>query len=209
MKKPGRAPILNFAEIIYRKLIDPMLDSSHRAAAEMVNSGERVLDVACGMGTLAILIGAKAGNVTGVDIDPASIRSARLLALESGVGNVSFMEADAIALDVIRDNEFDVSVISMALHQFSPETGVRVLESMKRVSGRIIIVDYAYPVKNGPYKALTWIIEWIAGGDHYRNFKKYMKQGGLLPLVDQAGLKAVKTVVKGMGTLTILNCEVL
>ena len=56
MKKSGRAPVLNFAEIIYRKLIDPMLNSSHRAAAGMINSGESVLDVACGMGTLSILV---------------------------------------------------------------------------------------------------------------------------------------------------------
>lgn len=42
--------------MIYRYLIDPMLNSSHACASSLVNAKEKVLDVACGNGTLALLI---------------------------------------------------------------------------------------------------------------------------------------------------------
>lgn len=63
--------------MIYKLLIDPMLSSSHARAASLVKPSGKVLDVACGIGTLAMMIAKTTGaNVTGIDLDEAKLKQA-------------------------------------------------------------------------------------------------------------------------------------
>jgi len=195
------------AAFIYRSLIDPMLNSSHRSATGFVSTGDRVLDVACGGGTMALMAGEKAATVIAIDTDTEMIDSARARAKEKGMGNVDFMEMDATDLSDFEDKEFDLSIISMAIHQFTLEEGLQVLKEIKRVSKRVVVVDYALPVRRGLYNSLTWLIESIAGGDHYRNFKAYMAIGGIYPILAAAGLKVREKHLRGRGTLVINHCD--
>jgi 2-polyprenyl-3-methyl-5-hydroxy-6-metoxy-1,4-benzoquinol methylase len=48
----------------YRLLIDPFLDRVHSAAAAMIEPGTRVIDIACGNGTLALKMAKHAQHVT-------------------------------------------------------------------------------------------------------------------------------------------------
>lgn len=95
----------------------------------------------------------------------------------------------------------------MAIHQFNPEEGLKVLKEMKRVAGKIIVLDYAFPMNAGFYGWLARRIEWIAGGEHNRNFKQYMKNGGIDPLLSKTGLHSRKRYVQGKGTLMVSFCE--
>jgi ubiquinone/menaquinone biosynthesis C-methylase UbiE len=57
-------------------------------------AGQRILDVGCGWGRLALPLAREAGSVIGLDRDPALIRDARARARAAGLDNVEFHEAD-------------------------------------------------------------------------------------------------------------------
>ncbi len=196
--------------MIYRYLIDPMLNSSHARVASLVIPGEKVLDVACGNGTLALMIAGKnGGRVTGIDLDEAKLKQAEQNRKKAVATRVRFIQADATDLSNFGKNEFDTAVISMAIHQFSPTEGLMVLKEMKRVAARIIIADYAFPLDAGIYGWLARSIEWVAGGEHNRNFKQYMKNGGIASLLSKTGLHLKESYVHGKGTLMVSLCEIL
>jgi SAM-dependent methyltransferase len=194
--------------MIYRLLIDPMLNSSHRSAASMIREGEKVLDVACGTGALAYMIAERTkAAVTGIDTDSQKLRTAERTMIRRGVKEFDFVRMDATDLSQFAPAEFDVAVISMAIHQFTRTDALAVLREMKRVARRIIIVDYGFPLRPGLLTWLTWIIEFIAGGDHFRNFKRYLRGGGIDPVIDEVVLTLAKRKVKGSGTIMISMCD--
>jgi ubiquinone/menaquinone biosynthesis C-methylase UbiE len=196
--------------MIYKYLIDPMLSSSHARAASLVKPDEKVLDVACGNGTLALMIAEKnGGDVTGIDLDEAMLKQAEQTRKKAGATSLRFIQADATDLSNFGNKEFDTAVISMAIHQFSPEDGLKVLKEMKRVAAKVIVVDYAFPMNAGLYGWFTRTIEWIAGGEHNRNFKQYMKNGGIDSLLSKTGLHSKKLYLHGKGTLMVSLCEIL
>jgi hypothetical protein len=89
------------------------------------------------------------------------------------------------------------------MHQFDPETGVKVLSEMRRIAKKIIIADYNYPMRPGPAAWLAWSIERAARGDHYRNFRKYMAREGLNRLAAEAGLAITSREERGDGVFII------
>jgi SAM-dependent methyltransferase len=106
-----------------------------------IQPGERVLDVACGTGNLA-LPAAKAGAVvTGVDIAPNLVAQARKRAEAENL-NCQFDEGDAEALPY-EDGSFD-TVVTMFGAMFAPRPE-RVAEELTRVcrsGGRIAMANW-------------------------------------------------------------------
>jgi SAM-dependent methyltransferase len=189
--------------LIYRNLIDPLIKGLHQEVGAHINNSDNVFDIACGPGSLSMLVAGKARSVTGIDIDNKMISSARVTASRRGLNNVNFLECSASDLSGYIDKAFDVAVISLAVHQFKADIAIQILKEMKRVASRIIIADYNYPMPCGLSKWFAWSIEWLAGGDHYRNFRIFMKKGGLEFFTERAGLKLVKAVVRGKGVLVV------
>ena len=95
-------------------------------------SGERVLDVACGTGivarTVAPLVGA-AGQVTAVDINPAMLAVAKTTPLPQGV-SIEWREGSALSLP-LSDTAYDMVLCHQGL-QFFPDK-VAALREMRRV----------------------------------------------------------------------------
>ena len=195
--------------MIYKLLIDPLLKSSHSRAASLAKQGEKVLDVACGIGTLSFMMADNGSIVSGIDLDQDKMKQAELTKKKRNATRVNFFLQDATSLSCFKEKEFDVAVISMAIHQFSPEDGLKVLKEMERVASKIIVLDYAYPMNASLYGWFTRIIEWIAGGEHNRNFKQYLKNGGIDSLLSKTGLHSKKRYLHGKGTLMVSFCEIL
>ncbi len=80
--------------------------------------GQKVLDVACGSGTAALVAARRYCNVTGIDFVPGLIERARNQAMASGL-EAAFEIADAQKLP-FPDNSFDV-VLSVYGVQFVPD----------------------------------------------------------------------------------------
>jgi ubiquinone/menaquinone biosynthesis C-methylase UbiE len=187
----------------YKILIDPLVTVIRRSVVTFIRPGDKVIETACGTGLLSVAMAQKADHVTGTDISADMIVTARRTAVRRKVKNISFELIDATDLSLYHDRSFDVAVTSLSMHQFDRDVALRVLKEMKRVAGRIIIADYNCPMEPGISKLLAWGIERIAGGDHYRNFRRYMEDGGIKGLSHDAGLQIRQTKVRGNGVFMI------
>ncbi|HEU4946490.1 MAG TPA: class I SAM-dependent methyltransferase [Kribbella sp.] len=112
----------------------PLLD--HLAKAVAVSPGERVLDVATGTGALALRLARADADVTGVDLAPALVETAKRLADEEGLA-VRFEQGDAENLPY-EDASYDVVVSSVGL-MFAPDhrAVARELARVCRPGGRL------------------------------------------------------------------------
>ena len=114
-----------------------------------LRSGEAVLDVACGTGTLAILakktVG-RSGTVCGIDASPEMLARARSKAARATV-EVRFENAAAQALP-FADSSFDLALGTMMLHHLGRAARRELAVELRRVvkpGGRVILVDFARP----------------------------------------------------------------
>jgi arsenite methyltransferase len=109
-----------------------------------LGAGERVLDVGSGAGTdslVAAQMVGPTGSVTGIDMTPEMLEKSRAAAAQMGLGNVTFMEADAERLP-FEDDSFDV-VISNGVIDLIPDKNA-VFSEIFRVlvpGGRIQVAD--------------------------------------------------------------------
>jgi SAM-dependent methyltransferase len=193
----------SFSTLIYKLLIDPILAKNHSKILYYIKPADRVIDVACGTGSQSIAIAGKARNVIGIDLSEEMINMARRTALRTDLENIQFEISDASDLSAYKDQEFDIAVSSMAIHQFDPEVAVKILIEMRRIALKIIIVDYNHPLPKGLLRSVVYSIEWFAGGDHYRNFRNYMGSGGLPYFTEASGLKVISSSTRGNGVFLI------
>ncbi len=100
------------------------------------HAGERVLDVACGSGTAALVAGRRYCEVTGIDYVPALIERAKKRATAEAL-DVEFRVGDAQALP-FADASFDL-VLSVYGVQFAPDQKQAASELLRvcRPGGRI------------------------------------------------------------------------
>ncbi len=93
-----------------------------------VHAGQRVLDVACGTGVVAVTAARLGARVTGLDLTPELLARARE---NSSIANVEveWHEGDAEQLP-FEDSTFDV-VLSQFGHMFAPRPDVAVAEMLR------------------------------------------------------------------------------
>jgi SAM-dependent methyltransferase len=110
-------------------------------AAASPGADDTLLDVACGGGLVVCAFAPHLRHATGIDMTQAMLDRARALAVEKGVGNVSWQEGDVVALPYA-DAAFTIVVTRFAMHHFPDPAAV--LREMVRVcaaGGRIVVVD--------------------------------------------------------------------
>jgi SAM-dependent methyltransferase len=93
-----------------------------------VLAGEKVLDVACGTGVVAVTAAGAGAKVSALDLSPVLLDHARANARTAGV-EVDFVEGDAEALPYA-DASFDV-VLSQYGHMFAPRPEVAIAEMLR------------------------------------------------------------------------------
>jgi ubiquinone/menaquinone biosynthesis C-methylase UbiE len=115
-------------------------------ALAKLQPGERVLDVGCGTGTLAIAakkhVGAN-GSVTGVDPAAEMIERASAKA-QRAAADVAFRTAAAEELP-FANGTFDVVLSSLMLHHLPKETrraGVKEMLRVLKPGGRLLAIDF-------------------------------------------------------------------
>ena len=122
-------------------LFSPLATFTTPAAAMLVSfaqvqSGQRVLDVACGTGVVAVTAAGVGARIEGLDLSPALLVDARRNA-EIAQAAIEFREGDVEALPYA-DATFDV-VLSQFGHMFAPRPALAVSEMLRvlKPGGRI------------------------------------------------------------------------
>ena len=116
-------------------------------ALARVETGETVLDVGCGTGSLAIAAKNQVGDdgqVSGIDASPEMIARATSKAAKAGV-DVSFRTAVAEALP-FADATFDVVLSTLMLHHLPRKVRQQCAREIRRMikpQGRVLVVDFA------------------------------------------------------------------
>lgn len=116
--------------------------AAHLVRAADVEAGDRVLDVACGTGNVAITARRRGARVTGIDITPAMLEAARENADIAGLGDIDWRQGDAADLP-FDDDAFDCT-LSCVGHMFAepPEATARELLRVTRPGGRVAFTSW-------------------------------------------------------------------
>ncbi len=130
--------------------------------AEQVGAGERVLDIGCGTGSLALRCAGRAARVTGIDISPQMLDMAREKVEAAGLQDqVELREMSAIDLDeAFGDGSFDAIVSSLVFSELSEDEQGFVLRECHRLlreGGRLVIADEVVP-RSWPLRLLSRVL---------------------------------------------------
>jgi ubiquinone/menaquinone biosynthesis C-methylase UbiE len=194
----------------YEKLIDPFLKDVREFVLNFseIKPGERVLDIGCGTGDQAVYFAKRGAIVAGIDINPKMVGCALKKKEKEGL-NVYFQGGDATDLPFL-DPVFDLAVISLVLHEIESKDRDKVISEMKRVvkkGGRLVFVDLNCPLPKSMTSILVKSIEFFAGKNHYRKFKSYQKEGGILKILERNKLKAEKVEYLKEGLLVAIKAK--
>ena len=140
--------------------------------AGTINPGERVLDVGCGTGTLAVRCLRRGAHVTGLDSSAFMLAEARRNADDAGFGKGLVLVKDSVTQlrKHFAEESFDVVLSTMALGEFPREYLQYILTDCRRVlrpGGRLLIADEVWPERPLPlllYRIgmfLLWVPQFL------------------------------------------------
>jgi demethylmenaquinone methyltransferase / 2-methoxy-6-polyprenyl-1,4-benzoquinol methylase len=109
-------------------------------AAAVVGPGDRVLDVCCGTGDLAIAARAAGGDVTGLDFSAPMLERARRKSAD-----IEWVEGDALALP-FAGGSFDAVTVGFGVRNLpNIERGLAELRRVLRPEGRVGVLEITRP----------------------------------------------------------------
>ena len=193
--------------IFYGTIVDPLLNPLRRRVTDEIASGQKIIDVACGTGAQLFDAAKGATQITGVDLSESMISYAKNKATKLGVSNAEFLVADATHLSQLKDKSFDVAIMSLALHQFNPDQYKSIIGELDRIATTIILVDYAAPLPQNFSGRGSRMAEFFAGREHFKNFNRFIRLGGLNKILPAHNLKISKSNYMAWGAFQMAICS--
>jgi ubiquinone/menaquinone biosynthesis C-methylase UbiE len=189
--------LLKMSLISYESIIDPMLRNVRQIIPEFsgMKAGDEVLDVCCGTGAQVVEYSRHGILATGIDKEQSMLNVAFRNKQELNLVNVSFYLADAASLP-FGDNRFDYVSVCFGLHDKEKDIRDKIVSEMKRVvkqEGSLVLADFKVPLPRNMWAVFARVIEFIAGGSHYRGFKDFTNTGGLKKILKDHLLFEQKT----------------
>jgi demethylmenaquinone methyltransferase/2-methoxy-6-polyprenyl-1,4-benzoquinol methylase len=122
----------------------------HARMAQQVEAGERVLEIGCGTGSLALRCAEKGASVIAIDISPQMLDVARGKVDAAGLERqIELRRMSAVDLDeAFPEATFDLVVSSLMFSELSEDEQAFVLIECRRLlraGGRLLIADEAEP----------------------------------------------------------------
>ena len=189
---------------VYDAVTASFLRSPRRALAEACArlGARRVLDVGCGTGTLAAMLRERADFAVGLDRSAAMLaagaRGRRERAANDGGGQRPggsgqesrrplFVLGDA-ANPPFAPGSFDALLYALILHETTADADA-LLEAGFALAPLALVLEWRMPERNIDALCAAWvhIIERLAGREHYRQFRAFMRAGGVRGLARRVG----------------------
>ena len=189
-----------YSGFIYNKLFDPFSNNMRDLICTLIPENTKVLDVGCGTGYQLLRMSHKIKAGVGIDLSDKMIAFALKQQAKKGIDHLSFELASAGDLSQFDDNEFDLTTMTMVLHEMDTRLRIPALNEMVRVSKRLIITDYAVSAGIFPSASMHLIERAVGGKSHYHLFCSYLKDGGVPGLFRKIGLRVIReeTALLGM-----------
>jgi len=190
---------LTTRESVFRK---KLLDQAE------VGKNDKVLDLACGSGTMAVMIKSRhpGSMVFGLDGDPDILELARKKVSPTGL-DIGLTEGLSYSMPYARD-EFDVVFSSLFFHHLDATNQARTLAEVHRVlkpGGAFEVCDWGPP--SNPLLRLAFVaVRLLDGFEVTRNNLK----GRLPELMEEAGFVAVsvtQSIPTFLGTLNLISAK--
>lgn len=178
---------------IYDWTLEPLLRKIKQNAARYVFDYDLspALDVCCGTGVQCHLISRTGKEIIGLDINLGMLKYAA-----AKYPYLSFIRAQASQIP-LKNRSIKGVIISFALHDKRPELREKIFAEARRLlvnEGKIILIDFERPWSLASHLASLFIcfIERIAGPEHFRNGRQFIRQGGLREFVKKNRLREIK-----------------
>jgi ubiquinone/menaquinone biosynthesis C-methylase UbiE len=187
----------------YDSIFEPLNSGLRQIGLNMhpVRVGMDVLDIGCGTGAHLKIYQQEKCHVYGIDLSDSMLKVAR-----SKLGEDADLRRCDATKTPFKENKFDLILISTVLHELSHQIRLDVLTEVKRIlknDGRLLLIDFhPGPLKKikGFYSKIIIIIAEVAAGrEHFKNYRHFIKIGGLPNLIESCGfvLKDKKIVSGG------------
>jgi ubiquinone/menaquinone biosynthesis C-methylase UbiE len=191
--------------LIYDGILEPLLDGVRKKVRDVIIKNDLfpVLDLCCGPGAQVRRLAGRGRFSCGLDINLRMLKYAARRRED-----IPFVCADA-ARTPFRTAAFKAVVVSFALHEKPAEMRSRLLAEAKRLllpAGRIVLVDFENPWDRPSRLAYlyVWLIERLAGNDHFRNGRDFFAKGGLRALLGESHFREVERHDIPAGTCAVV-----
>lgn len=187
----------------YDNLIAPNQDRMFGEIKNLIEPNSRVIDVGCGTGRFSFSIADRTNMVVGVDLSSKNITTANQTLQRYPNNKISFLHTNLANL-VLQNHHFDYAVMTYVIHEVNSEDRIPLMNEMVKIADKIIIGDYLVPTSKGFWNILNDIVEFLAGKEHFSNFKNFVTNKGLHGLAEKTELKIIQEIKNKPKTSQIL-----
>ena len=178
----------------YDKFIAPNQDRLFGQIKDLIEPNSNIIDVGCGTGRFSFSVSDKCKSVLGIDLSTRNIERANLILSQNPNDKITFQNKSVNEIIAEGKEQFDYAVMTYVIHEVDEEKRVNLLKETAQVADKIIIGDYLVPKPKGFWSGLNEIVEFVAGSEHYRNYKNYTANGGIYYLANKAGFRIVNEI---------------
>ncbi len=177
----------------YDFFIAPNQDRIFSLIKEIIEPNSSVIDIGCGTGRFSFFVADKVSQVVGMDLSQKNIEKAEENLSKKPNNKIVFKHTSLE--DIISQNLlFDYAVVTYVIHEVNAEERTELLKQLSQVAKKIIIGDYLVPKPKGIWSILNDVVEYLAGREHYTNYKNFVQNGGIKKIIDEVGLVILKEI---------------
>jgi len=189
----------------YDRIIAPNQRALFAQIIKLIEPESDIIDVGCGTGFFSFSVADTCKTVLGIDLSKRNIDRANQNLEKKPNAKLSFRNAYLHDIVSQEKTHFDYAVLTYVIHEVNEEDRIQLLNEMAEVADKIIIGDYLIPCPNDLAGKIVKTVEFIAGREHYRNFRTYEANGGIQYLADKAGLSILKEIKNHTNQIVVLS----